>query len=278
MTRKTLKLLGCLVVLSSGLAFAQEEDEAGEELVEKVAVRNRLFSVSGKFELGGNVGLSLLPKLTEHYNLNLSVAYNFADWLGLEARGGYAIGRLTSLAQQIQEDPGSATTMRISDASDLWQMTGHGVLGLRFQPIYGKLNLMAELPVHFQLYAWLGGGVAALKRESLVLCPDRPACNAYLADTDGDGSADRVGVSPFHTENKISPLVSLALGFRFFIGNEADHSIKLEARSWHYLDSYLVDIRKADVNVGNPTGGGMESPNAGITNLVQLDLGYAFIF
>lgn len=269
MTRKTLTLLGCLVVLNSGLAFAEDEQE-GEELVEKVAVRNRIFSVANKFEIGGNFGLSLLPKLTEHYNLNLSVAYNFADWLGIEARGGYAIGRLTSLAQQIQEDPSTSSTTRISDAADLWQMTGHGVVGLRFQPIYGKLSLLAELPVHFQLYAWAGGGVVALKRESLVLCPETAACNAWRADP--------VGESPYYKENKISPLVSLALGFRFFLGSEADHSIKLEARSWHYLDSYLVDIRKADVNPGNPTGGGTPSTNAGITNLVQLDLGYAFIF
>lgn len=278
MTRKTLTLLGCLVVLSSGSAFAEDEQE-GEELVEKVAVRNRLFTVANKFELGGNFGLTLLPKLTEHYNLNLSVAYNFTDWLGLEARGGYAFARLTSLAEQIQEDP-AASMSRLADAADLWQMTGHGVLGLRFQPIYGKLSLLAELPVHFQLYVWAGGGVVALRKESVVLCPDKPACDAYLQD--------RVGPSPFTTSdpndarfehmNKISPLVSLALGFRFFIGNEANHSIKIEARSWHFLDSYLVDITRANVSVANPTGGGSLSPNAGITNLVQLDLGYAFIF
>ncbi len=275
MTRKTLKLLGCLVMLSSGMAFAEDE---GEDLVEKVAVRNRLFSVSGRFELGGNFGLSLLPKLTEHYNLNLSVAYNFADWLAVEVRGGYAIGRLTSLAEQIQDDPPSTSAMTMADAADIWQMTGHGVAGLRFQPIYGKLNLMAELPVHFQLYAWLGGGVGALKRESLVLCPDAAACAAYRADANGDGASDRIGPSPFHTEYKVSPLVSLALGFRFFIGSEANHSVKIEARSWSYLDSYLVDIRKANVNPGDPTGGGVAASNASITNLVQLDLGYAFIF
>ncbi|MGV3623794.1 MAG: outer membrane beta-barrel domain-containing protein [Archangium sp.] len=269
MTRKTLTLLGCLVVLSSGSAFAEDEQE-GEELVEKVAVRNRLFTVANKFELGANFGFSLLPKLTEHYIPNVSVAYNFADWLGLELRGGYAIGRLTSLAQQIQEDPG-VTTTKVADAKDLRQMTWHAVLGLRFQPIYGKLSLLAELPVHFQLYAWAGGGVTGMARESIVLCPDTAQCTAWRNDP--------VGPSPYYRdEPAVSPLVSLALGFRFFLGNEADHSIKIEARSWHFLDRYLVDITRASVSSGNPTGGGTFSPDAGITNLVQLDLGYAFIF
>ncbi len=34
----------------------------------------------------------------------------------------------------------------------------NGSIGARWQPIYGKINLIAELPVHFQLYLWAGGG------------------------------------------------------------------------------------------------------------------------
>jgi outer membrane beta-barrel protein len=250
MNRTTLNLM-CLALLTAGAAYAQENDE----LVEKVAVRNRLFSVEGRFELGGNVGLSILPRLTDHYNLNLSVAYNLKDWFAIEVRGGYAISRHTSLADQIQTDFQTRPRSVAQDASDLWELTGHGVAGIRFQPIYGKLNLMSEVPVHFQLYLWAGGGVAALRKESMVQCAVRV-------------SARECG--EFLVENKVSPLVSLALGFRFFIAQH--HSVKLEVRDWSYLDSYLV-------NIDRTTGtGGIESPNAGITNLVQFDLGYSFIF
>ena len=79
MTRTTLNLMSCLVLMTAQAAFAEDETE---ELVEKVAVRNRLFSVQGRWELGGNVGFSLLTKLTDHYNFNLSVAYNPKEWLG----------------------------------------------------------------------------------------------------------------------------------------------------------------------------------------------------
>ena len=269
MTRKTLNLLGCLVMLTASAAFAADDEETETELVEKVAVRNRLFSVENRFELGGNVGFSLLTRLTDHYNFNISAAYNFKDWLGLELRAGYAYSRHTSLADQIQSDYAANGNSKIAnDAADLWEMTGNAVLGLRFQPVYGKINLLAELPIHFQLYLWVGGGAALLKQESLVLCSQR-------------GSS---GCDAFYTQNKVSPLVSLALGFRFFV--IGGHSIKIEARDYSYLDSYWVNVTRKTGSTNNTfssddqirAAGGMQSTNAGITNLVQFDLGYAFVF
>jgi len=253
MNRTTRYLMSCLVLLTAGAAFAEEETD---ELVEKVAVRNRLFSVEKRIELGANVGFSILSRLTEHYNLNLSFAYNIKDWIAVEARGGYAISRHTSLADQIQTDFFANNTIsKANDAADLWELTAHGVAGFRFQPIYGKLNLMSELPVHFQFYLWAGGGVGLLKRESMVLCAQRV-------------SARECG--EFQVDNKVSPLVSVALGFRFFVAQQ--HGIKIEVRDWSYLDSYQINVDRA-------TGaGGTDSPNAGITNLVQFDLGYSFIF
>jgi outer membrane beta-barrel protein len=266
--------MGCLVALTASAAFADDE---GEELVEKVAVRNRLFSVEGRFEVGANVGFSLLSRLTEHYNFNASVAWNIKDWFALEIRGGYAFSRLTSLAEQIQGDYFANTTISTArDAADAWRMNGHGVLGLRFQPIYGKINLVAELPVHFQLYFWLGGGVGGFQRESIAICPDRAACTEYLRDADGDGNADRQGPTPFMVDTRVGPLASLAVGFRFFV--TSGHSLRLEVRDWSFLDSYFIGVNRAASSPGNPTSGGMPSPDAGITNLVQIDLGYAFIF
>ena len=253
MNRTTRYLMSCLVLLTAGAAFAEDETD---QLVEKVAVRNRLFSVEGRWEVGANVGFSILSRLTDHYNLNASVAYNAKDWFGLELRGGYAISRHTSLADQIQTDFFANNTIsKANDAADLWEMTANGVVGARFQPIYGKINLMSELPIHFQFYLWAGGGAGFLKRESMVLCAQKT-------------SARECGA--FQVDYKVSPLVSLALGFRFFIAQQ--HSVKFEVRDWSYLDSYQINIDRA-------TGtGGMDSPNAGITNLVQFDVGYAFIF
>jgi len=248
-----------LVMIASSALAQSAEDEA--ELVEKVAVRNRLYVVEKRFEVGGNVGFTLLPRLTDHYNLNLSVGYNVAEWFAVELRAGYAISRQTSLADQVKDAFLTQSGLtKINDFSDLWQMGVNGVLGIRFQPIYGKLNLLAELPVHFQLYLWAGGGAGLFNRESLLICTQRSGsmCGAYF------------------TESKVSPIVSLALGFRFFVAEK--HAIRLEARTWSFLDSYWVGVDRPNVNAANPTAGGMQSRDAGITTISQIDLGYSFVF
>ncbi len=259
--RNVFQVSALMLAMVAGAAFAQSaEDEA--ELVEKVAVRNRLFLVEKRFEVGANVGITLLPRLTDHYNLNLSFGYNIAEWFALEVRAGYAISRQTSLADQVKDAflTQGASLPRINDFSDLWQMGVNGVAGIRFQPIYGKINLLAELPVHFQLYLWAGGGAGLFNRESILICLQRTgsSCGQYF------------------TETKVSPIVSLALGFRFFVHQK--HAVRLEARTWSFLDSYWVNVDRANITPANPTAGGMQSRDAGISTISQIDLGYSFVF
>ncbi|MCA2980184.1 MAG: outer membrane beta-barrel domain-containing protein [Myxococcaceae bacterium] len=260
--RNVFKMTALSLVLAAGAASAQAGRD-DDEVVEKVAVRNRLYLVEKRFEVGGHVGLSLLPRLTEHYNFNLSVGYNLVEWFAFEARLGYAYAQQTTLAEDVQTKSGQ-TLPRINEFSNLWQMGFNGVVGVRFQPIYGKINLLAELPVHFQLYLWAGGGVGTFSRESLQLCVQRSGstCNGFYREGDA---------APV-----IKPLVSLALGFRFFIANR--HGVKLEARTWSWPDSYFVNIERAAVTPSNPTANGTLAPNAGFTTLSQLDLGYSFLF
>lgn len=228
------------VVLVSAVVLAEEP----QSLVEQSAVRLRLFSVKGRFELGAHTGISLMPRLTEHTVLGLSGAYNVKELFAVELRAGGAISSNTALAREIQGTAITRTIPSPSDAADLWRLSWHGVVGARFQPIYGKFNLMGELPVHFQVWLWAGGGVAYLERESVAFCatPAGPGCAAFATQTGG------------------SPLVSAALGLRFFLPQ--GHALKLELRDWSYLDSYRTS-----------TG-----TRSGVTNLVQLEVGYAFIF
>jgi outer membrane beta-barrel protein len=263
MNRNSLRLFAVLALALSAGAFAQEGEG---DLVEKVAVKNRLFTVAGRPEVGANVGFTLLSKLTEHYNFNASFAYNVVDWFGLEVRAGYAYSRHTSLANQIQDDFIANTLPQkphIDDAADLWQMTANAVVGARFQPIYGKISLMAELPVHFQFYLWAGVGAGYFTMQSLAICAQKTgarSCGAY------------------YTDQKVGPLGSIAAGFRFFTARESKHSIKIEVRDWAWLDSYWTGVVRDSQTSGNPTAGGQLSPNAGITNLAQIDIGYAYIF
>ncbi len=271
---KMLRLTGCLLIaLSASAAFADDD-----ELVEKVVVRNRLFNVDGHFEAGLNVGFSMLPRLTDHYNFTVSGAYNFIDTLAVEVRVAYAYSHHTGLADKMALDfaanPGLYAT-KTADLNDLWQMGFNAIAGVRWQPLYGKISLMAELPVHFQAYLWAGGGVALLHRESLLIC-NQPfkKCQNYSDSTQPDYKS---GPSPFFEEDKVGPLVSLALGFRIFVSGR--HALKLEFRDYSWLDSRYENVNRAAAqNPSNPTGNGNLVASPGITNLVQIDVGYAFIF
>lgn len=270
MNALNLRVLAVLVTFGvAPLAQAQEE---ADQLVEKVAVKNRLYTVEGKWEVGAAVGLSMLPRMTDHYNLNATAAYNLFETFAIEARVGYAISRLTGLARDVQDvfsDSVASSARTATDLSDLWQMNFNGTVGARWQPIYGKFNLVAELPIHFQFYLWAGAGVATFTQESIVICVKNP-CVA----TDSNGSNTEYN---FAVSNRVGPVVSLAVGLRFFVWQH--HGVRLEVRDWSYLDSYLTGIdRKAAQTNPSGNGGGTPFPSPGITNLVQFDIGYTYIF
>lgn len=270
---KILRNFSCLLLALSASAAWAEDEGGGEELVEKVVVRNRLFNVEGRFEVGVNFGLSMLSRLTDHYNLNASGAYNFMDSLALELRVGYAISGHTGLADDIADKffrlPKSSVD-KATDMSDLWEMKFNAIAGLRWQPIYGKLGLMAELPVHFQFYLWLGGGVGMLEQRSVVVC------NKEEMVQNPDTGKNELRCTDYYSDSRVSPLVSIALGFRFFVTD--NHILRFEIRDWAWIDTYLKDAdRAAALNPSNPTGNGTPI-QPGITNLVQFDLGYTFIF
>lgn len=267
MNPKSLAPALAVALLSSGSAsHAQAPDAAGEQLIESVAVRNRLYTPRGRWEIGVSGGLTLLTRLTDHYLFNLGAAYNFSNELAAEVRGGYAYSRQTGLARQVAEellkrDPFDEVTVT-NDFSNLWQMEANAVAGLRWAPIYGKISLMAEVPVHFQTYVWAGIGAGTFHRQSLVMC--------LRVESRVDGRC-----ASYYEEDKFAPVASGAIGFRFF--THQGGGIKLEVRSWMFPDSYREEINRLDAETtGTPNG--RAAANPGLTNLVLFDLGYSFLF
>jgi len=201
------------------------------------------------------------------------VAYNPAEWCAVELRLGHAFSSNGSLARDAALRLYALSAPLLQELRDTWRLGPHALAGFRFQPIYGKVNLLAELPVHFQLYVWAGGGAVLLDRTSPSLC-------LYPRVGDADpGRCVRAGVvhwEDFLSESRVSPLVSLALGLRLFVA--AHHQVTLEVRSWSYLDRYYQGIIRADVSPLTPTGGGHLAGDIGLTHLGQLELGYGFVF
>lgn len=261
------------VVFAATNAFAQATVEApAEDVVEKISVRNRLYTLGGRLELSGHVSFMILNQLTDHINLNIGVGYNIADTLAVELRGGYAISRHTGLARQVSEQllqRNPTNEVRVTDdLANLWEMNANGIVGIRWQPIYGKLSLLAELPVHFQWYLWAGAGGGTFKRESVVYC------------TGGVNRGTGECGNGYLRETKVGAVGSAAMGLRFFTHQKG--GITLEVRNYLYPDSYLTQIdrtvaeRQGDPNAPPTTGTPAQSP--GMTALWMFDIGYTFIF
>lgn len=265
---KVRALFTLLVLTSSSLAFAAEEEGA---LVEKVAVKNRLFTTGKRFELGINFGFALISQLTEHYTANLDLSFNLVDTFAIELLAGGSYSRHTSLARDVRDQFAGRmvnATTKVDDLSNLWQMVGNAVLGLRWQPLYGKIggalqDVLLGNPIHFQFYIALGGGAGYFVRESIVICNHKSGttCDDYF------------------DESKVGVLFTGAAGMRFFlptVGNH--HSLRLEVRDWIYLDSFYTGVgAQAALNPNNPTGGGTLQ-QAGVTNLWQVMVGYSYMF
>jgi outer membrane beta-barrel protein len=257
MTARTFPLSASLVLLLTALSAS-----AQEQVLDPAAVRHRLFSPGENLEASFTVGLPVREYLTAHYNLNVGFAFNLFDTFGVEARAGYALSRQTGLARSISESFLNREDKKITDElEDMWEMNLHGAVGARWAPIYGKLSLLADETAHFQAYLWGGGGVASLRRQSVIQCTQVGDREQGLCDN-------------WLTEKRVAPVVSGAVGFRFFMFG--GHALRFELRDWVFADQYRVNVVREDWEAGRESG--EPAPNPGFTHLVQFDIGYTFLF
>ncbi len=249
---------------------------AQQHVLDPSAVRHRLFSPQEHLEASITVGLPAREYLTAHYNLNVGVAYNFFQTLALEGRAGYALSRQTGLARSISESFLSREDKRVTDElEDMWEMGAHGVVGARWAPIYGKLSLLADQTAHFQAYLWAGGGLASLRRQSVIQCGQVIDRAQGICDNRTDPlNAGSATENYWRTETRVAPVASAAVGLRFFLAS--GHALRLELRDWAFVDQYRVGVLREEWEAGRESGEPARNP--GLTHLVQFDLGYTFIF
>jgi outer membrane beta-barrel protein len=261
-----------MILALTGLSAAGQP----EQVLEPAVVRNRLYRPAGNLELSPSVGISVLTYLTAHYTMDVAVAYNVFDTLAVEGRAGYALSRQTGLARSISESFLNRDDKKITDElEDLWRMNLHGVVGVRWAPVYGKLSLMAEVPAHFQAYLWGGGGVGSFQRQSLIQCTQVVNRDLGICDNRTDPLNRATATQNYwEKETRVAPVVSAAAGIRFFAFER--HGVKLELRDWVFRDAYRVNLSRDDWEAGRATG--TLSTHPGLTHLVQFDVGYTFLF
>lgn len=169
-----------LGLLFAAPAFAQNksEEEAGDvsevdkdrtgPLRDRVSpVSGHLFLMRGRFEISPEVGFSFKDSFYTKYMPGLLLSYHFTETLGVSIRGGYAISTVSNAAQICVNKPTGERGCRSPTLEELDNGSGSGTLpygrmglvadaNLEWAPLYGKLALIGEAFLHFNMYVSLG--------------------------------------------------------------------------------------------------------------------------
>lgn len=290
MIRKVALSLVSVIVVGVAAAATAAEPEA-------VVVKNRLYSDDGRFEIKLVTDLSLNNSLTSVDNFQLSLSYHFHEAWAIELLLGYAFGGPTSLQCQAQ-NPSTASTCQggthsifagaqtnaraYQDLPNLWVLNGFNAqIGVRWEPIYGKLSLLTEVPVHFKWFFSIDGGAAQFQRTSVDFCTSFNP-NASTAST-GTGAAGDCNFNTSQgdydtlTQSQWSWLASAATGLRFIIYSGL--SVEAALRDYVWADSYPVTFTASQFGT---TGANVLPPGiqttSGLTNALFGDVGLSWTF
>ena len=259
-----MKRIWSLVVVATTLLAAATALGAEPE---GVVVRNRLYNPKHQVELGVEASLSLINRLVSHDNFQITGAFDLTNEWAIEVFGGYALSGHTDVANQVESAVASksASTTPVDDFSGLWQMQWNAVAGVRWAPIYGKLNLVADLPVHFQAYLAAGAGAAGLTRSSVTYC---------LSGTALDENGAPTCPNPL-VNNRVSPVIHFGGGLRFWMGQH--WALRIELRDYTFPDQYQIEIDRQQAATGNQQAG-QPVPSAGFESLIFAGLGVSYLF
>ena len=151
------------------------EEEAGDvSEIDKDArgpLRERIRPVSGqlyvrknRLEITPSAAMTFRDAFFTKYILGGSLTYYPAEWFGINAYGGYSIPTVTGSAQRCDTANGGGCappTFAELDGMAPGQLRLVAGADVMWSPIYGKLSLLAESFVHFDLY--LLAGVAGVQ-------------------------------------------------------------------------------------------------------------------
>lgn len=193
----------CLAIVPTA-AFAQTEEDAGDvsevdkdrvgPLRERVRpVSGHLFRKTGRFEISPSMTASFNDPFFWKFLAGATVAYYVTETLGINLRLGMdaptlASGQMViSPAAQICITEGAgaglvrscrAPTYAELDGRAPGQLTFLGGVDAQYAPIYGKVGVVAETFLHFDLYGIAGASVIGYKGPSEGVVGSAPMISA----------------------------------------------------------------------------------------------------
>ncbi len=245
--------LSMLAALALGLAaptaaFAKDKNTAVVALEEFKGkkqpidlIRNRFFLKGNRFEIAPSLGYVPNNSFADSYVGGAYLAYHFDEKLSVEAAVLYSPNTGTSGVKNLtrtlldiayQSDPGTTFQQPID------RLSIAAAFSARYSPVYGKINLLGEGVVNFDMYGTAGVGLVAVSKDIAVVS------DAYREGA----TTDPVSLEP-NPQQQFTPALNLGIGLNFFISPTI--ALKLDARTLVFVGP------EADYIVGDidPTTG-----------------------
>ncbi len=228
--RASLKLLAPILTLFGAMALSQPAEassrsarKALKELSDPPdynAVMNRFFVKSNRFELAPVLGYVPNNPMAKRYVGGLLMAYHFNEQIAAEGAllfapdlGATDLKDLThTLVAIANEGSGQVGFQQPVD-----KMILGATFAARWAPVYGKINLIGERVVNFDLYGTAGLGMLVVSE--------------YYAKYDSSITEGPPTNLEFQGNKTVVP-VNLGIGFDFFINSSV--ALKIDARNYIY--------------------------------------------
>ena len=192
----------------------------------KDVVQNRFFLKTGRFELAPMGGLVPNNPMVKRYLGGLQLAYHFSETF---AAGGQILyspdlgvndlkGLTTTL---VQIASGSTSTGGFEFQQPVDKLILGATFSAQWAPVYGKINILGETVLNFDLYGEAGIGMLAIQK-------------AYARYDAAAGPETGIPVSIASDGNAVRVPLSVGAGLNIFLNQGI--SLKLDARSLMYVD------------------------------------------
>lgn len=129
-------------------------------------VSGKMLQKAGRHELGAGAGLSVNDAFFQKVLVGGRYAYHLMESLALEVSGDYGISFPSGAVVRCPPAGGACRTAGAGDLSAApGDVRGQASLSAQWAPFYGKLSVLAEEAIHFDLYFTGGGGLVSYRGQ-----------------------------------------------------------------------------------------------------------------
>lgn len=229
-----LGLVGLLATAPDAAAADTAADHPAEAALDELQgkkaptslIQNKFFVKANRFEIAPAIGYVPNNAFVTSVYGGAIAAYHFSDSFAAEGTFLYApntgaagMKGLTQTLVGIAYEGNQETSFR----QPLDRLQLGAIFSARWSPVYGKINLIGEGVLNFDVYGTAGIGLLLVTKDYASINPD------YAADVEGADPA----VPLTNPSTEAYPALNLGIGLNFFLTQSI--ALKIDARSALYI-------------------------------------------